>query len=666
MKVTQHRVLPVALSLLLLLAYSRAEAQFQQIRGWGDNSNGQLGNGTMIDSNIPVKTVGLLGVVSVGGGGDHSLAVKMNGTVWAWGSNSNGQLGNGTTNDSSSPVQVSVLTNILQATGGTLHSLAVRSNGTVWTWGSNSNGQLGNGTTHENHLPVRISGLTNVVQVSGGDVHSLAVKSDGTVWTWGGNNSGQLGNGTFNNSKIPVQVIGLTNVAQVAGSESSSIALKSDGTVWAWGNNQYGQIGNGTTTDSATPVLVSGITGVIQIIGAANHSLAVKSDGTVWAWGLNDTGQLGDGTNIERDVPVQVLGLSSVTHIAGGANFSFALKSDGKTWGWGRNTLGQLGNGANTDTNTPILISNLLNTVQIAGGAKHSIAICTSPRLDGVDVTGNYGQMVTLTARLRSRPSGDPIVGAVVSFSIDGIFVGSTVTDLKGFARAGYKATDNLAIGDHALVASFGGDANNLDTVATSVFTTLQTGTTLSSANLSVQAGDGLSLRVRLKSAINLDGVPGQSITFKVDGVFLGTATTDVNGIATFPYAVPQLSVGAHTVDTAFIGTAQYSGSASSGVMMSSTSNTQLATDEITGAVGTTINLTAILKRATDGGYLLGRTVTFRVDGVVVGSVQTSVSGLASFSYTLNLTAGKHKITTSFAGDADYNSSNGGSDLITY
>ena len=69
--------------------------------------------------------------------------------------------------------------------GGGDHSLALKSDGTVWAWGWNGYGQLGDGSTTNRLTPVPVSGLTGVVAIAGGDYHSLALKSDGTVWAWG-------------------------------------------------------------------------------------------------------------------------------------------------------------------------------------------------------------------------------------------------------------------------------------------------------------------------------------------------------------------------------------------------------------------------------------------------------------------------------------------------
>ena len=208
----------------------------------------------------------------------NGLSNTVSGTVLAWGDNVDGQLGNGTFTTSNTPVEVSGLTGVTAiAAGGAFnhHSLALKSDGTVWAWGYNGGGELGNGTYTDNNTPVEVNGLSGVTAIAGGGFHGLALKSDGTVWAWGYNVSGQLGNGTNTTSNTPVQVSGLSGVAAIAGGDIHSLALKSDGTVWAWGYNLDGELGNGTYTDSNTPVEVSGLSGVTVIAGGGFHSLAL-------------------------------------------------------------------------------------------------------------------------------------------------------------------------------------------------------------------------------------------------------------------------------------------------------------------------------------------------------------------------------------------------------
>ena len=202
------------------------------------------------------------------GGVAHSLALKTNGTVWAWGRNSQGELGNGTTVDSVQPVQVTGLNVVIAIDAGFLTSMALKADGTVWTWGRRVNGA-------RSTVPVQVPGLTGVAAIGGGYYHWLAVKSDGTVWAWGENGSGQLGNGTKVMSLTPVQVNGLSGVVTVTGGQMHSLAVTADGTLWAWGNNWYQQTGNNSTDNNLVPVQVTGIGRVVSAGAGGYHSLAV-------------------------------------------------------------------------------------------------------------------------------------------------------------------------------------------------------------------------------------------------------------------------------------------------------------------------------------------------------------------------------------------------------
>ncbi len=317
---------------------------------WGRNQYGRLGDGTSINRPTPVQVIDpndpsgfLADVVDIAAGRDHSLALKSDGTVWAWGNNSNGRLGDNTVLPRSSPVQVidpndpsGYLTDVVDIGAGPSNSLAVKSDGTAWAWGLNDYGQLGDGSTIDRRTPVQVSIPGEVTALAAGEYHSLALKSDGTVWAWGRNDRGQLGDGTGISSPTPVQVIDpndpgefLTDVKAIAAGYFHSLALNSDGTVWAWGYNGGGQLGDGTQTSGASPVKVNGLTDVRTIQAAGHdHSLALKSDGTVWAWGLNLYGQLGVGTTDTHYIPVQVKGLNHrVRAIAAGWKHSLALVS---------------------------------------------------------------------------------------------------------------------------------------------------------------------------------------------------------------------------------------------------------------------------------------------------------------------------------------------------
>jgi alpha-tubulin suppressor-like RCC1 family protein len=309
----------------------------------GDNFFTVTGTDTNGGTQLDTARVNFVPTHTIAAGGFHTATLKGDGTALAWGSNDSGELGNGSTVNSAIPVQVSGLSGLDTIAAGFFHTLALKNDGTVWSWGLNDNGQLGNSTATSSSIPVQVSGLNSATSIGGGGLHSLALMGDGTVQAWGENSSGQLGNGSNANSTTPVTVSSLSGVIAIAGGDQHSMALKSDGTVWTWGDNSNGKLGNGTTTGSSSiPAQVSSLTGVKAISAGTLHSVALKGDGTVWSWGYNGEGELGNNTTTDSTTPVQVNGLSNITSIAAGGFHTIALKNDGTVWTWGSNSKGQL------------------------------------------------------------------------------------------------------------------------------------------------------------------------------------------------------------------------------------------------------------------------------------------------------------------------------------
>jgi len=322
---------------------------------FGYNGFGQLGDGTETDKTTPIQVKDLTGVTAIAAGGNHTVALKSDGTVWTFGYNYYGQLGAGKIMTiKTTPVQVWNLTEVTAIAAGGNHTVALKSDGTVWTFGCNVAGELGDGTTTSKSSPVQVKDLAGVTAIAAGRAHTVALKSDGTVWTFGYNWAGQLGNGGTASTSTTVQVKNLTEVTAIAAGYYHTVALKSDGTVRTFGNNAYGQLGNGGTTNKSTPVQVKNLTEVTAIAAGRGHTVALKSDGTTWTFGMGS--QLGDGTTTGKSIPVQVKDLTEATAIAAGYYHTMALKSDGTIWTFGNNSYGELGDGTTTSKRTPIQV----------------------------------------------------------------------------------------------------------------------------------------------------------------------------------------------------------------------------------------------------------------------------------------------------------------------
>lgn len=355
--------------------------------GWGDNVAYQVSTSAFDRTTATQRTDS----VSTGGewkdisaGGFHSVAIKSDGRLYGWGNNTDGELGDGTATIRSIPVQtISSGTDWKQASAGLYHTTAIKTDGTLWTWGLNDNGQLGTNDIVNTSSPIQtVAGGANWKQVSAGFFHTAAIKTDGTLWSWGRNTSGELGTNNTISTSSPVQTIsGGTNWKQVSAGDGHTAAIKTDGTLWLWGRNDYGALGaNLLNAAISSPVqTISGGTNWKQVSAGQSTTGAIKTDGTLWMWGKNDFGQLG----VNYTSPNQIN--SPVQTVAGGTNWKSmqvggwhvsAIKTDGTIWSWGLNNNGQLGIGNFSNASSPVqLLVGGTNWKIVSAGGYHSLSI---------------------------------------------------------------------------------------------------------------------------------------------------------------------------------------------------------------------------------------------------------------------------------------------------
>ena len=251
---------------------------------WGMNFFGELGDRATGGSHpTPVPVPFLNQIVQVSAGVGYSLALRSDGTVWAFGDNEQGELGDGTTVNRNSAEQIHGLGVVTRVVAGAGTSYAITAGGALMAWGSNANGLLGNGTsTGQSLTPVAVPGLSGVTAVATGNSETLAVAGPaGTLWSWGPNVLGSLGNGTTTPSFSP-KPAGLTGVAQVTAGSWDGAALLANGTLMSWGNNYEGQLGNGSKDGyppiaHPTPGPVRTLAGVTQVAFSSGFALAIGS-----------------------------------------------------------------------------------------------------------------------------------------------------------------------------------------------------------------------------------------------------------------------------------------------------------------------------------------------------------------------------------------------------
>ena len=363
------------------------------VLAWGTDAAGDLGNGSTTESNVPVTASLPAHTSAVALGAHHfaSYAITSTGSLLAWGSGTDGDLGDNSTANSEVPVPVQLPagTVVTSVAAGHDFALAVTSTGQVYAWGNNSDGQLGNNSTTQSDVPVAVQmpSRTYVTAVAAGHDSSYALTATGSIYAWGNNSDGQLGNNSTTQSDVPAFVqLYYPNVAKaIAAGSDHVLALTASGQVYAWGYNNDGQLGNGGTTESNVPTAVSLPTGVTATAVAAGHyhSLALTSAGGIYAWGNNSDGQLGNNSTTQSDVPVAVQLPAGVTAtaVAGGSRHSLALTASGKIYSWGSNSAGQLGDNSTTPSAVPIPVQlpTGVTATAIAGGNYYSMALLAAP-----------------------------------------------------------------------------------------------------------------------------------------------------------------------------------------------------------------------------------------------------------------------------------------------
>lgn len=315
----------------------------------------------------PTLMPALAGAERISIGLSHGCVVVAS-QVSCWGQNDYGQLGDGTLEASRLPVPVlgpggtGLLDNARRITRGDHHSCVQTLDNEAVCWGANDHGQLGDGTTDDSPFPVVVPLPGNVNKVSGGAQFTCAALADNRVFCWGRNHRGQCGQGAPSAEPVltPVEVLGVS-AEKVFGGGDFMCAHTTDGEAMCWGAGDLGQLGNNAAQDSATPVTAVGLSGIEGISPGTRHACAQSPEGTL-CWGANDYGQLANESAGENStVPVVPNAGSFDGHqttglYAGGEHVCVTYGVDGRVYCWGLNDSGQLGNGVLGGTAGPAVV----------------------------------------------------------------------------------------------------------------------------------------------------------------------------------------------------------------------------------------------------------------------------------------------------------------------
>jgi alpha-tubulin suppressor-like RCC1 family protein len=350
-----------------------------EIRCWGANLAGQLGDGTTTSRLSPVTVQGGIPFYAVAAGHDHTCAIAGGGAAYCWGSGGNGRLGDGTFSSRLTPTAVTGGYAFQMVSAGAATTCGVTTAGVGLCWGSNYTGQVGDNTTTDRAAPTPIAGGLTFQAVYAGWTHSCGLTTTGAAYCWGANFSGQLGDQTTNSSNQPVPVAGGLTFKALAVGNLFTCGITTAGAGYCWGNGGAGQLGDGSFQSKSSPSPLSGGLVLSAITAGQDHACAIATNSVGYCWGYNVFGQLADGTNINRGAPVLISGGLLLTAIS--ANMSYhtcAIATNGTTQCWGQSAFGETGDGLAGFTMTPGIVSGAGGYDRVDVGDAHTCAITTA------------------------------------------------------------------------------------------------------------------------------------------------------------------------------------------------------------------------------------------------------------------------------------------------